>query len=324
VAAAVVDVRDLSTHIGTRWGTIRAVDGVSFSVAEGETLGLVGESGSGKSMTCLSLVRLVPRPAARIVSGRVVLDGEDLLAKSERQMQQVRGRKIAMILQDPMSSLNPVFSVGMQLGEPVAMYHRLRGGALRARAAELLAAVRIPSPDARLRNFPHQLSGGMRQRVVGAMAIAAPPRLLIADEPTTSLDLTIQTQYLGLLKELQQRHRLAMIFVTHDLGIVARVCDRVAVMYGGRIVEIGPVRRIFTTPAHPYTRALLEAIPRLGARRAQLTAIDGQPPDLATLPSGCAFAPRCGQALERCRHEAPGETVLEGGHATRCWLHSSA
>jgi oligopeptide/dipeptide ABC transporter ATP-binding protein len=322
VGATVVDVQDLSTHIVTRWGTIKAVDGVSFAVAEGETLGLVGESGSGKSMTCLSLVRLVPRPAARIVGGRVVLDGEDLLAKSEAQMQQVRGRKVAMILQDPMSSLNPVFSIGMQMREPVAMYHRLRGGALRARAAELLAAVRIPSPDARLRNFPHQLSGGMRQRVVGAMAIAAPPRLLIADEPTTSLDLTIQSQYLGLLKELQQRHRLAMIFVTHDLGIVARVCDRVAVMYGGRIVEIGPVRRIFTAPAHPYTRALLEAIPRLGARREQLTAIDGQPPDLAALPAGCAFAPRCGQALERCRHETPGETRLDAGHATRCWLHA--
>jgi oligopeptide/dipeptide ABC transporter ATP-binding protein len=322
-ALPVVEVQDLSTHIVTRWGTLKAVDGVSFSVAAGETLGLVGESGSGKSMTCLSLVRLVPRPAARIVGGRVRLDGEDLLAKSEAEMQRIRGRKVAMILQDPMSSLNPVFSVGMQLREPVAMYHGLRGRALAARAAELLAAVRIPSPALRLRSFPHQMSGGMRQRVVGAMAIAAPPRLLIADEPTTSLDLTIQAQYLGLLKELQQRHGLAMIFVTHDLGIVARVCDRVAVMYGGRIVEIGPVRRIFTAPAHPYTRALLEAIPRLGARREQLTAIDGQPPDLAALPAGCAFAPRCGQALDRCRQEAPGVTALDADHATRCWLYAS-
>jgi oligopeptide/dipeptide ABC transporter ATP-binding protein len=274
-------------------------------------------------MTGLSLVCRVPRPAARIVGGRVRLDGEDLLAKSEAEMQRIRGRKVAMILQDPMSSLNPVFSVGMQLREPVAMYHGLRGRALAARAAELLAAVRIPSPALRLRSFPHQMSGGMRQRVVGAMAIAAPPRLLIADEPTTSLDLTIQAQYLGLLKELQQRHGLAMIFVTHDLGIVARVCDRVAVMYGGRIVEIGPVRRIFTAPAHPYTRALLEAIPRLGARREQLTAIDGQPPDLAALPAGCAFAPRCGQALDRCRQEAPGVTALDADHATRCWLYAS-
>jgi oligopeptide/dipeptide ABC transporter ATP-binding protein len=324
VAPTVVDVQDLQTHIVTRWGTLRAVDGVSFSVAEGETLGIVGESGSGKSMTCLSLVRLVPRGAARIVGGRVRLDGEDLLAKSEAEMQEVRGRKVAMILQDPMSSLNPVFSVGMQLREPVAMYHRLRGRALTRRAAELLASVRIPSPAARLRAFPHQLSGGMRQRVVGAMAIAAPPRLLIADEPTTSLDLTIQAQYLGLLQELQQRHRLAMIFVTHDLGIVARVCDRVAVMYGGRIVEIGPVRRLFTAPAHPYTRALLDAIPRLGSRRDRLAAIEGQPPDLMTLPPGCAFAPRCPDVMDRCRTQAPPESRVGADHATRCWLHGPA
>jgi oligopeptide/dipeptide ABC transporter ATP-binding protein len=320
----VVEVQDLRTHIVTRWGTIKAVDGVSFTVGEGETLGLVGESGSGKSMTCLSLVRLVPRLAARIVGGRVWLDGEDLLTKSEAEMQQIRGRKVAMILQDPMSSLNPVFSVGMQVREPVAMYHGLRGRPLTEKAAALLASVRIPSPSARLRAFPHQLSGGMRQRVVGAMAIAAPPRLLIADEPTTSLDLTIQAQYLALLEELQQRHRLAMLFVTHDLGIVARVCDRVAVMYGGRIVEIGPVRQLFTAPAHPYTRALLAAIPRLGAGRARLTTIEGQPPDLATLPAGCAFAPRCPQAMERCRQEAPGETELAPDHATRCWLHGPA
>jgi oligopeptide/dipeptide ABC transporter ATP-binding protein len=324
VAAIAIDVQDLRTHIVTRWGTIKAVDGVSFSVAAGETLGLVGESGSGKTMTCLSIVRLVPRPAARTVGGRVLLDGEDLLTKREDEMQQIRGRQVAMILQDPMSSLNPVFSIGMQVREPVAMYHGLRGRALTARASELLASVRIPSPAARLRAFPHQLSGGMRQRVVGAMAIAAPPRLLIADEPTTSLDLTIQAQYLGLLKELQERHRLAMIFVTHDLGIVARICDRVAVMYGGRIVEIGPVRRIFKSPAHPYTRALLEAIPRLGTRRDRLTTIEGQPPDLATLPAGCAFAPRCPHVLDRCRAEAPGDTVVAPGHATRCWLHVPA
>src|SRR6266704_3631867 len=260
----VVEVRDLHTHLVTRWGTVKAVDGVSFSVSAGETLGLVGESGSGKSMTCLSIVRLVPRPAARIVGGSVLLDGEDLLTKSEREMQRIRGRKVAMILQDPMSSPNPVFSIGMQMREPVAAYHGLRGAALRRRAAELLASVRIPSPEARLRAFPHQLSGGTRQRVVGAMAIAAPPRLLIADEPTTSLDLTIQAQYLALLEELQDRHGLAMIFITHNLGIVSRICDRVAVMYAGRIVEMGPVRQIFTAPAHPYTQALLESIPRLG------------------------------------------------------------
>ena len=318
----IVDVRGLRTHIVTRWGTVKAVDGVSFQVAEGETLGLVGESGSGKSMTCLSLLRLVPRPAARILGGEVWLDGEDLLAKSEREMRAIRGRRIGMILQDPMSSLNPVFSIGMQMREPVALYHGLRGSALAARAAELLAAVRIPAPAERLRAFPHQLSGGMRQRVVGAMAIAAPPRLLIADEPTTSLDLTIQSQYLGLLEELQDRHRLALVFVTHNLGIVARICDRVAVMYAGRIVEMGPVRRLFTRPAHPYTRALLESIPRLGARATRLTAIEGQPPDLAHLPAGCAFAPRCPSVMERCRVESPPETVVEAEHVTRCWLEA--
>jgi oligopeptide/dipeptide ABC transporter ATP-binding protein len=324
VDAPVVDVQNLQTHLVTRWGTVKAVDGVSFRVGAGETLGLVGESGSGKSMTCLSLIRLVPRPAARIVGGRVVLDGEDLLAKGEPEMQRIRGRKIAMILQDPMSSLNPVFSIGMQVREPVAMYHGLRGPSLTERVIALLDAVRIPSPRARLRAFPHQLSGGMRQRVVGAMAIAAPPRLLIADEPTTSLDLTIQAQYLGLLKELQERHRFAVIFVTHNLGIVARMCDRVAVMYGGRIVESGPVRRIFKEPAHPYTRALLASVPRLGARLDRLTAIEGQPPDLARLPPGCAFAPRCAHAMDRCRVEAPPETDVSEGHRTRCWLQVPA
>ncbi|MGH7356345.1 MAG: ABC transporter ATP-binding protein [Candidatus Rokuibacteriota bacterium] len=321
MAQPVVEVEDLRTHLVTRWGTIKAVDGVSFAVGAGETLGLVGESGSGKTMTCLSLVRLVPRPAGRILGGRVLLDGEDLLTKSEADMQRVRGRKVAMILQDPMSSLNPVFSVGMQVREPVAAYHGLRGGALTARAAELLASVRIPAPAERLRAFPHQMSGGMRQRVVGAMAIAAPPRLLIADEPTTSLDLTIQAQYLGLLKELQERHGLAMIFVTHNLGIVARMCDQVAVMYAGRIVEMGPVRQIFRAPAHPYTRALLESVPRLGVKRARLTAIDGQPPDLTRLAAGCAFVSRCAHAMDRCRVEAPPETAVAEAHAARCWLH---
>ena len=320
----VIDVRELTTHIVTRWGTIKAVDGVSFSVAEGETLGLVGESGSGKSMTCLSILRLVPRPAARIIGGEVRLDGDDLLKKSAREMQRIRGKRVAMILQDPMSSLNPVFSIGMQVREPLASYHGISGRTLTTRAVELLASVGISSPAARLRAFPHQMSGGMRQRVVGAMAISAPPRLLIADEPTTSLDLTIQAQYLRLLKELQARHRLAMIFVTHNLGIVARMCDRVAVMYAGRIVESGPVQTIFGAPRHPYTRALLESVPRLGAQTEWLTAIEGQPPDLAALPAGCAFAPRCAHALPRCRAEEPPEFTLGAGHASRCWLDAPA
>jgi len=320
----VLDVRDLRTYLVTRWGTIRAVDGVSFALNEGETLGLVGESGSGKSMTCLSIVRLVPRPAARILGGQVLLDGDDLLTKTEAEMQAIRGRRVGMILQDPMSSLNPVFSVGMQVREPVASYHGLRGRSLTQRAAALLESVRISSPLERLRAYPHQMSGGMRQRVVGAMAIAAPPRLLIADEPTTSLDLTIQAQYLNLLKDLQRQHRLAMIFVTHNLGIVARMCDRVAVMYAGRIVEMGPLRTIFREPAHPYTRALLASVPRLGTRTEQLTAIEGQPPDLATLSPGCAFAPRCAHATGRCRTEAPPPITLGSGHTARCWLHAES
>ena len=324
MSAAVIDVRNLKTHIVTRWGTIKAVDDVSFTVAPGETLGLVGESGSGKSMTCLSILRLVPRPAARIVGGAVILDGEDLLEKSEREMQRIRGRRVAMILQDPMSSLNPVFSVGMQVREPLAGYHGLSGRALRSRAVDLLASVGISSPASRLAAFPHQLSGGMRQRVVGAMAIAAPPRLLIADEPTTSLDLTIQAQYLRLLEELQEHYRLAMIFVTHNLGIVAKMCDHVAVMYAGRIVEAGPVEEIFRAPLHPYTRALLESVPRLGESAEWLTAIEGQPPDLAALPRGCAFAPRCPRVMDRCRAEEPPELAIAPGHSTRCWLHAPA
>ena len=324
MTAPVIEVRDLQTRLVTRWGTIRAVDGVSFSVAEGETLGLVGESGSGKSMTCLSILRLAPRPAARILGGSVLLDGEELLTKSEREMQRIRGKKVAMILQDPMSSLNPVFSVGMQVREPLALHRGLSGRPLTERAIELLASVGIASAATRLRAFPHQLSGGMRQRVVGAMAIAAPPRLLIADEPTTSLDLTIQAQYLRLLEELQERYRLAMIFVTHNLGIVAKMCDRVAVMYAGRIVEAGPVEEIFRAPLHPYTRALLESVPRLGESAEWLTAIEGQPPDLAVLPRGCAFAPRCPRVMDRCRAEEPPELAIAPGHSTRCWLHAPA
>ena len=320
----VIEVADLRTHIVTRWGTIKAVDGISFAVGEGETLGLVGESGSGKSMTCLSVLRLVPRPAARIVGGRVLLDGDDLLQKSEREMQRIRGKRVAMILQDPMSSLNPVFSVGMQVREPLVSYHGLAGRALKDRAVQLLGSVGISSPATRLRAFPHQLSGGMRQRVVGAMAISGPPRLLIADEPTTSLDLTIQAQYLRLLKELQDRHRLAMIFVTHNLGIVARMCDRVAVMYAGRIVEAGPVEAIFGAPRHPYTRALLESVPRLSESTDWLTAIEGQPPDLAALPPGCAFAPRCPRAMDRCRAEEPPDFTPAPGRSSRCWLEAPA
>jgi oligopeptide/dipeptide ABC transporter ATP-binding protein len=257
------------------------------------------------------------------VGGRILLDGADLTLKSEREMGRVRGRQVSMILQDPMNSLNPVLSVRTQVGEGIALQHGLRGRPLLDRAVELLTSVGIAAPLERLRAFPHQLSGGMRQRVVGAMAITAPPRLLIADEPTTSLDVTVQAQYLRMLQSLQRRHRLAMLFITHDLGIVARMCDRVAVMYAGRIVESGDVAEIFRRPAHPYTCALLDAVPRFGAGRARLAAIEGQPPDPAALPAGCAFAPRCPEASGACHGAAPSETTVAAGHHVRCW-HRSA
>jgi len=236
-------------------------------------------------------------------------------------MRRIRGKRIAMILQDPMASLNPLFSIGDQVSEPLRVHESMRKRSAWDKARDLLKSVRIPAPEARVREYPHQMSGGMRQRIVGAISISCEPRLLIADEPTTSLDLTIQAQYLNLLRELQIAHHLALIFITHNLGIVAKMCDRVAVMYAGRLVESGPVRQIFNAPTHPYTRALLESIPRMSENRARLTAIDGQPPDPAALPPGCAFHPRCPDVMERCRTEAPGETMVVPGQTTRCWLH---
>jgi oligopeptide/dipeptide ABC transporter ATP-binding protein len=320
-----LDVRGLTTHYVSARGTrvTRAVEDVSFSLQAGETLGVVGESGSGKTTLAISLLRLMP-PAARIVSGQILFEGEDLLTKPEREIRRIRGKKIAMILQDPMASLNPLFTVGDQVSEPIRVHDGMPRGRAWTKARDLLKAVRIPAADARVKEYPHQMSGGMRQRIVGAIAISCEPRLLIADEPTTSLDLTIQAQYLNLLRDLQRRHGLAMIFITHNLGIVAKMCDRVVVMYAGRIVESGPVRTIFSAPAHPYTAALLESIPRMTDGRARLTAIDGQPPDLIALPSGCAFHPRCPSAMDRCRNETPGEVVLGGSQTTRCWLHAPA
>jgi oligopeptide/dipeptide ABC transporter ATP-binding protein len=291
---------------------------VSFSLREGETLGLVGESGSGKTTTCLSIVGLLPR-GARIVSGRVVFEGEDLVRKSHRELRRIRGRRIAMILQDPMASLNPLFTIFRQVAEPAFFHQQLRGRSLRERVQHLLRAVRIPSPEWRMREYPHQMSGGMRQRIVGAIALAGGPRLVIADEPTTNLDVTIQAQYLDLLKDIQRETGVALIFVTHNLGIVAKMCDRVAVMYAGRIVEQAPVRELFDTPRHPYTRALIGSVPKLGSKE-PLYSIAGQPPNPASLPSGCHFHPRCPDALPRCASEEPREVRLAGGGVTRCWL----
>jgi oligopeptide/dipeptide ABC transporter ATP-binding protein len=319
-----LDVRKLGVHYVTARGTRvnRAVDEVSFSMEAGETLGIVGESGSGKTTLALSLLRLLPT-AARFVAGEVRFEGADLLTKSDREMRAIRGKRIAMILQDPMASLNPLFTVGDQVAEPLRVHEAASRKSAWARARELLRSVKIPAPEARVREYPHQMSGGMRQRIVGAIGISCEPRLLIADEPTTSLDLTIQAQYLNLLRELQRAHGLALIFITHNLGIVAKMCDRVAVMYAGRMVESGPVKTIFDRPAHPYTRALLESIPRMSDSRQRLTAIDGQPPDLARLPSGCSFAPRCPDAIDRCRAEAPPESLVSHAHTARCWVAAS-
>ncbi len=301
-----LEIRNLGVHYITARGTRvnRAVDEVSFSLDAGETLGIVGESGSGKTTLALSLLRLLPT-AARFASGEIHFEGRDLLTLSDKEMRKVRGKRIAMILQDPMASLNPLFTVGNQVAEPLRAHEGATRKGAWARACELLRSVKIPAPEARVKEYPHQMSGGMRQRIVGAIGISCEPRLLIADEPTTSLDLTIQAQYLNLLRDLQKAHGLALIFITHNLGIVAKMCDRVAVMYAGRMVEAGPVKQIFDAPAHPYTRALLESIPRMSDSRRRLTAIDGQPPDLAALPTGCAFHPRCPVAVDRCHEEAP-------------------
>ncbi len=321
MSGPLLEVRNLSTHYVSARGTrvTRAVDDVTLTLEAGATLGIVGESGSGKTTLALSLLRVLP-PAGRIVSGEIRFEGEDLLRKSNAEMRRIRGKRIAMILQDPMASLNPLFTVGDQVAEPIRVHDGASRRSAWSRAQELLKAVRIAAPETRVREYPHQLSGGMRQRIVGAIAISCEPRLLIADEPTTSLDLTIQAQYLNLLRDLQRAHHLALIFITHNLGIVAKMCDQVAVMYGGRLVESGPVARIYNAPAHPYTRALLESIPRLGDSRTRLTAIDGQPPDPAALPGGCAFHPRCPKVMDRCRAEAPPEFSVANAHTSRCWL----
>jgi len=318
VADGLLDVRDLRTYIYTRRGVVKAVDGATFAVRRGETLGIVGESGSGKSMTCLSILRLVPEPGGRIVGGEIVFDGEDLVTKSPEDMRQLRGSRIAMILQDPMASLNPAFTVGEQIAETLRLHRGLRGKALDQRILELLRQVRISDPERRVHAYPHQMSGGIRQRVAGAIAISCQPDLLIADEPTTSLDVTIQAQYLRLLKEIQAQTSLAMIFVTHDLGIVAKLCDRVAVMYAGRIVETGRTRDIFNHPRHPYTIGLLNCLPTLRAGREPLAAIEGQPPDLASVPAGCAFAARCSLAEDRCRETRPLLEPVESDHLVAC------
>jgi peptide/nickel transport system ATP-binding protein len=321
-ATPVLSVESLCVHLVGQDGerVVRAVDGVTFDVDAAETVGIVGESGCGKTMTSLAITRLLPK-AAQIVEGRVVFLGEDLLQKTEADMRRLRGEQISMILQDPMVSLDPLYTIGDQIAEPLRIHRGLSSAEIRTRAIELLTAVGISSPEQRLAQHPHEMSGGMLQRIVGAIAISCDPKLLIADEPTTALDPTVQAQFLDLLEELQEAKRLALIIVTHDFGVAARLCDRVFVMYAGRIVEQGTVRQIFDHPRHPYTMALLASIP--GTREntgSRLRTIEGQPPDLACLPQGCAFAARCPQVISRCRVEAPPDVKIADRHSARCWL----
>ena len=318
--APILKVEDLQTHFFTRSGVVKAVDGISFEIRAGETLGIVGESGSGKSMTAWSILGLVPQPAGRIVNGRILFRGEDLLEKSEAEMREIRGKSICMVMQDPLTSLNPVFTVGEQLLECLRIDFGRRAKGLLEKATGLLESVKIPAAESRISNYPHQMSGGMRQRVVGAISMARSPSLLIADEPTTSLDATIQLQYLRLLKEIQAETGAAIIFITHDFGIVARMCDRVAVMYAGKLVEQAEVVQLFDSPAHPYTEALLKSVPDLNVDVDLLPSIEGQPPAPDDLPEGCSFGPRCPYVFDKC-NEYPIEFALEPNHVARCWRH---
>jgi oligopeptide/dipeptide ABC transporter ATP-binding protein len=316
----VLEVKDLKTYFFTKAGVVKAVDGANFTLQRGETLGVVGESGCGKSITCLSILRLVPQPAGRIVGGQVLLNGVDLLTKSDREMRQVRGKDISMILQDPMLSLNPVFTIGNQVGEPIRLHQKLDRRAVWKKVIEMLTRVKIPSPEIRAKEYPHQMSGGMRQRIVGAMMLSCQPQLLIADEPTTALDVTIQAQFLKLFKDIQQQSNLSMIVVTHDFGIVAKVCDRVVVMYAGKVVENAPIRELFNHPRHPYTVALMESLPKMDRTEKRLYSIDGQPPDLRNIPPGCSFLPRCSRGMEVCREQVPESREIGEGHTISCWL----
>ena len=319
-----LEVSDLRTSFAG--GVIKAVNGVSFDVREGETVAIVGESGSGKSVTAMSILRLIPTPGGEITGGKVVFDGQDLLALDDRRMQRVRGKDIAFIFQEPMSSLNPVLRIGSQIVEP-AVIHRLKSGAKRLHdlCLGLLEKVRIPDPQRRISAYPHELSGGMRQRAMIAMALACEPRLIIADEPTTALDVTVQAQILELLRDLTRQSRCSMILITHDLGVVARYAQRVNIMYAGRIVESGSTRAIFRGSRHPYTLGLMASMPGLERRAGQrLQPIPGQPPDMARPPAGCPFSPRCSYAVERCHSEMPPLTSVAPDHNKACWVDVDA
>ena len=312
MTATLLEVEDLKTHFFNEDGVTRAVDGLSFSVAPQETVGIVGESGCGKTVTALSILQLLPPRLGRIIGGRILFEGTDLTRLSERQLRQVRGNRIGMIFQEPMTSLNPVLSIGHQIAEAVRIHKGVSGSAARARAQEMLDLVKIPDAGRRLADYPHQFSGGMRQRVMIAMALACDPKMLIADEPTTALDVTIQAQVLKLMLELKAKTGAAIVLITHDLGVVAETCQRVVVMYAGRKVEEAPVRHLFARPAHPYTRGLLASIARGKARAKRLREIPGMVPSLREPIQGCAFAPRCAFAIDSCRRQQPALAPVAG------------
>ena len=320
---ALLEVRDLATWFRTDDGVVKAVDGVSFALQPGETLGLVGESGCGKSVTTLSIMRLVPSPPGRIVRGSVLFQGQEILSMSDEALRAIRGNRISMIFQDPMTSLNPFLRISTQLVETIVLHQGLTKPDALAAAVEMLTRVGIPAADRRINGYPHQFSGGMRQRVMIAMALSCNPRVLIADEPTTALDVTIQAQILEVIKSLSAEMGTAVILITHDLGVVAGMCDRVCVMYSGRIVERGGTQQLFADPRHPYTKALLRSIPRVDASgRQKLHSIKGQPPNLIDMPDCCPFYPRCDSVLDVCRHRYPPETSFDDAHAAHCWLYS--
>ncbi len=311
-------VRSLSTHFFTEAGVVRAAENVSFGIHPGEILSLVGESGCGKSVTGLSVLRLIPGPPGQIVSGEILFDGRNLLQLKEKEMERVRGNEISMVFQEPMTSLNPVFTIGDQIMEAILFHQGLNKGEARKRAIEMLERVKIPSPEVRIDAYPHQLSGGMRQRAMIAMALSCQPKLLIADEPTTALDVTIQAQILHLLKEIQKGMGMAVMLITHDLGVVSEIADRVAVMYAGRMVEVLPIELLFGQMRHPYTRGLLNSIPQLQEKRRRLNAIPGQVPNPMDLPVGCKFHPRCHLMIEECKREEPPLFQVNGNHYSRC------
>ena len=316
-----LEVNGLKTQFFTQDGVVKAVDGVSWYVDEGETLGIVGESGCGKSVSVLSVMRLIPQPPGKIVEGEVIFDGENLLTMADNDIRQVRGNKIAMIFQDPMTSLNPVLTIGRQIGEALELHMGMKKEEARKRSAELLSMVGIPEAEMRLDDYPHQFSGGMRQRAMIAMGLACNPRLLIADEPTTALDVTIQAQIVDLVKRLRDEIGMAIIWITHDLGVVAGLADRMMVMYAGHAVEEAPVKEVYGDPRHPYTVGLLGSLPRLDeVREDRLESIEGLPPDLIALPPGCPFEPRCVYAIDKCREERPKLEPVGPRHRIACWV----